>query len=164
MTNMQDASTICVHLLTYAKPLLNDLKEEHLAVAAKNGKTAGWLVGHLCITGDFIRRKTGRPPLTPKDWGPRFAPGTTPSRSPADYPPLSELRNAFEGVYRDLADAAPTISEDILAAPSPFEPGRARFPSTREFLTWVMTGHLGYHIGQLYGWRGEVVDSGTSRV
>ena len=153
---MQDASTICLHLLTYAEPLLRDLKDEQVAVAAKNGKTAGWLIGHLCITGDFIRRKTGRPPLTPKDWGPRFAPGTIPSHSPADYPSKAELQSAFENIYRDLAAFAPTIPADILAAPSPFEPGRARFPTTREFLTWIMTGHLGYHIGQLYGWSSEI--------
>jgi hypothetical protein len=156
---MQNASTICLHLLTYAEPLLRDLKDEQLAVAAKNGKTAGWLVGHLCITGDFIRRKTGRPPLTPKDWGPRFGPGTIPSQSAADYPTTVELRSAFENVYRDLAAVAPTISPDVLAAPSPFEPGRVRFPTTREFLTWIMTGHLGYHIGQLYGWHSEVASS-----
>ena len=159
---MQEASTICLHLLTYAEPLLRDLRDEHLAVAARNGKTGGWIIGHLCITGDFMRRKAGRPPLTPKDWGPRFAPGSMPSRSAADYPAVADLRSAFENIYRDLAAAAPTFSADILSAPSPFEPGRARFPTTREFLTWIMTGHLGYHVGQLYGWHGEVVSSPIS--
>jgi hypothetical protein len=159
MNGMQDASTITLHLLTYAEPMLRDLKDDHVALAAHNGKTAGWLLGHLCITGDFIRRKMGRPPLTPKEWGARFAPGSTPSSTASDYPPVADLRAAFDAVYRDLSDSAPSISEEVLAAPSPFEPGRARFPTTREFLTWIMTGHLGYHIGQLHGWHGEMAGS-----
>ena len=159
MTQLKDASTITLHLLSYAEPLIRDLTDDQLSLVARNGKTAGWLIGHLCITGDFIRRKTGRPPLTPKEWGARFAPGSKPSGTPSDYPTVSELRAAFDAVYRDLAIAAPTIPDEVLAAPSPFEPGRARFPTTREFLTWIMTGHLGYHIGQLYGWHGEMAGS-----
>lgn len=161
MTQLHDASSITLQLLTYAEPILRDLSDERLALAATNGKTAGWLLGHLCITGDFIRRKTGRPPLTPREWGARFAPGSTPSRVASDYPPLAELRAAFDAIYRDLAAAAPSLADDVLAAPSPFEPARARFPTTRAFLTWIMTGHLGYHIGQLYGWHGEMARSRT---
>ena len=151
---MKDASTICLHLLSYAGPILDDLTDDHLALAAEtNGKTAGWLIGHLCITGDFIRRKAGRPPLTPKDWGPRFSPGTKPSRVREDYPTMDALRTAFDAIYRDLIAAAPTLAPELLASPSPFEPGRARFATFGSFLTWIMTGHLGYHLGQLYGWR-----------
>lgn len=152
---MKDASAICLQLLSYAGPLVTDLGDEHLALAAaNNGKTAGWLIGHLCITGDFVRRKAGRPPLTPKEWGPKFTIGTQPPRAREDYPDMDALRTAFDAIYRDLAAAAPTLTPEVLAAPNPFEPGRARFPTFGEFLTWVMTGHLGYHLGQLYGWRG----------
>ena len=151
---MKDAATICTHLLSYARPLLADLGDEHLATpAATSGKTAGWLIGHLCVTGDFMRRKSGRPPLTPKEWGPKFGPGTQPSRAREDYPSRDALRTAFEGIYDDLIALAPTLSAETLAAPSPFEPGRARFATAGSFLTWIMTGHLGYHLGQLYGWR-----------
>jgi hypothetical protein len=151
---MKDAALICTHLLTYARPMLADLGDEHLALpAATSGKTAGWLIGHLSITGDFVRRKSGRPPLTPKDWGPKFGPGTQPSRARDDYPTMDELRTAFEGIYNDLISVAPTIPPEQLAAPSPFESGRARFATAGEFMTWIMTGHLGYHLGQLYGWR-----------
>jgi hypothetical protein len=154
---MNDAATICTHLLSYARPLLADLSDEHVAIpASTSGKTAGWLIGHLCVTGDFMRRKGGRPPLTPREWGPKFGPGTQPSRIRQEYPPMDDLRTAFEGIYEDLIVFAPTVLPEQLAAPSPFEPGRARFPTYGSFLTWIMSGHLGYHLGQLYGWRGAV--------
>lgn len=154
--HMKDAANVCLHLLSYAGPLVSDLTDEHLGLAADtNGKTAGWLIGHLCVTGDFVRRKCGRSPLTPKDWGPKFAPGTQPSRSRDDYPAIDAMRTAFDGIYRDLASTAPTLAPDLLASLSPYEPGRDRFATFGEFIKWVMTGHLGYHLGQLYGWRGS---------
>lgn len=151
---MKDAATVCLHLLGYAQPLLRDLTDDHLALpAATSGKTAGWILGHLCVTGDFIRRKGGRPPLTPKDWGPRFAPGTQPSTVRNDYPSMDALQTAFDNLYRDLIAAAPALPPELLATPNPYEPGRGRFVTFGEFLKWIMTGHLGYHLGQLYGWR-----------
>jgi hypothetical protein len=67
---------------------------------------------------------------------------------------MSELTSAFRAVYRDLVDLAPALDDEILARPNPFEPAREFYPTTRDFLHWVMTGHLGYHLGQLSIWRG----------
>lgn len=154
---MKDAANICRHLLTYAELTIPDLTDEHLALVSEaNGKTAGWILGHLCVTGDFIRRKSGRPPLTPKEWGPKFTIGSKPSRVREEYPPMEELRTAFLRIYADLADAAPTVPRELLDGPSPFPAGAARFPTMGEFMTWILTGHLGYHLGQLYGWRSAV--------
>jgi hypothetical protein len=155
---MQATSSICLHLIGYADKLFIDLTDEHLALASERGvKTAGWLIGHLCVTGDYTRRKIGRPPLTPKDWGPKFGPGTSPSRSRQDYPDMNALRAAFYGIYRDLAAVAPTLAPDLLATPNPFEPARFRFATLGDFTTWIMTGHLGYHLGQLSEWRSRTL-------
>ncbi len=113
------------------------------------GKTAGWLIGHLALTGDFVRRKLGQPALTPKEWGPLFGPGTQPSNDPAFYPPLADLGSAFRNVYADLASIASNQTDEVLGAPNPFEPVRDRLPTMGDFATWIMTGHLGYHLGQL---------------
>lgn len=151
---MKNASIICSYLVKYAKPSLSDLTDEHLTLAPSPGdKTAGWILGHLCITGDFARRKSGRPPMTPKDWGPRFGPGTQPSTRRADYPAMRELVSAFESIYTDLADAAPGFGAELLAGPNPFPAASQRFATMGEFTQWIMTGHLGYHLGQLSGWR-----------
>jgi hypothetical protein len=152
---MQTPSSITLHLLSYADALFVGLTDDHLAFTSERGvKTAGWLIGHLCVTGDYTRRKIGRPPLTPKDWGPKFGPGTHPSRARADYPDMNALRAAFYEIYRDLVTVAPTLTPELLASPNPFEPSRSRFATLGDFTTWIMTGHLGYHLGQLSGWRG----------
>ena len=151
---MHDISRSCAHLTKLGESLIGDLTDGDLAApSTPNGKTAGWLVGHLCITGDFIRRKSGGTPMTPKEWGPKFNMGTKPSTLTSDYPPMSELRTAFKNVYADLAKLAPTLSEELLAGPAPFEPVRDRFPTFGSFLSWIMTGHLGYHLGQLSEWK-----------
>lgn len=141
-------------MVGYAAPSLSDLTDAHSAACPlPNAKTAGWLLGHLCVSGDYIRRKCGRPPLTPKEWGPQFGPGTKPSIEPADYPPMSALRETFEKVYLDLAASAPSLTDEQLAMPNPLELTRARFPTFGDFATFIMTAHLGYHLGQLTGWR-----------
>lgn len=159
---MENIARACAHLTKLGVGLIGDLTDSDLAApSAPNGKTAGWLLGHLCVSGDFVRRKCGAPPFTPKEWGAKFAPGTQPFSSASDYPPMMELRTTFERVYGDLARIAPTLSSDLLAGPSPFEAlpdgvlqqVRARFPTLGSFLTWIMTGHLGYHLGQLSEWK-----------
>jgi hypothetical protein len=151
---MENISRSCAQLTKLGETLISDLTDSDLASpSTPDGKTAGWLLGHLCITGDFVRRKSGAAPLTPKEWGPKFTIGTKPSTVAADYPPMAELRTAFEKVYGDLVKIAPTISPEILSGPSPFEQVSDRFPTLGAFLTWIMTGHLGYHLGQLSEWK-----------
>src|SRR6266540_4588682 len=108
---MENAARTCAHLTKLGGSLIGDLTDADSARATtSDGKTAGWLLGHLCITGDFVRRKCGAAPMTPKEWGPKFNMGTQPSTVASDYPPMAELRTAFEKVYADLAAMAPTIS------------------------------------------------------
>lgn len=37
--------------------------------------------------------------------------------------------------------------------PNPFEAARVPFPTLRNFAAYLMTAHLGYHLGQLASWR-----------
>jgi hypothetical protein len=143
----------CRYLLQTYGPLvdgLNDSDRAHQPAGIE--KTAGWLVGHLAVTGDFARRLCGAKPICPPEWRARFNPGTRPSSNPDDYPPMAELVARFRDVYTDLPSAYENGGEKLLA-PNPFEPGRAGFPTAGEFAAYLMTGHLGYHLGQLYGWR-----------
>jgi DinB family protein len=133
---------------------LADLDDRHLALEpAPGAKTAGWLLGHLVITGDFARRLCGLPHLAPKEWRTLFAPGTTPSRDAGTYPPMRELIDTFRAVYADLAANAPSASAEALAAINPYESARAVFPTAGSFAAYILTGHLGYHLGQLSMWR-----------
>jgi len=144
----------CRYLLFQAKPMLEGLRDEHLHLEPTPGnKTAGWILGHLCITGDFARRLCGRKSICPREWRSTFQPGTKPDDDSTDYPPMADLTRAFREIYTDLCDAIANPDEASLSAPNPFEPARPAFPTGREFVPYIMTGHLGYHLGQLGDWR-----------
>lgn len=133
---------------------LADLEDRHLAHEPLPGtKTAGWILGHLVVTGDFARRLCGLKPIAPKEWRPLFTPGTTPSLETGSYPPMRELLEAFRAIYRDLMANAANATPEGLAMPNPFEPARPAFPTAGDFAVYLLTGHLGYHLGQLSIWR-----------
>jgi hypothetical protein len=67
-------------------------------------------------------------------------------------PPLGEMIARLREVYADLPGPYDRAG-DRRGTPNPYEPGRAAFPTAGEFAAYLMTGHLGYHLGQLQGWR-----------
>jgi hypothetical protein len=151
MQAIVDQST---YLLSLAEPILAQLDDSHRALEPMAGtKTAGWLVGHLAVSGDFAREWCGRRPLCPAAWRTAFAPGSQPSLRPGDYPPMATLTATFFAVYRDLCVTVLASTPAVLAAPNPYGPARAAFPTVRDFVAYLMTAHLGYHLGQLTGWR-----------
>jgi hypothetical protein len=144
----------CRYLLFQAEPMLEGLRDEHLHLEPTPGnKTAGWILGHLCITGDFGRRLCGRKSICPPEWRSTFQPGTTPETESTNYPPMADLTRAFREIYTDLCDAILNPDEERISTPNAFEPARPAFPTGREFVPYIMTGHLGYHLGQLGDWR-----------
>ena len=154
MNQLELPASQCRHLLSLADSALKDLEDSHRALEPSPGvKTAGWLVGHLSVTGDFARKLCGRPPICPIDWRALFSPGTYPSHDPGVYPPMAALREALRAVYSDLAESAPRV-EAGLDAPNPYVPARGGFPTAGAFLAYLMTGHFAYHLGQLVAWRG----------
>jgi hypothetical protein len=151
---VQDAIRLSIFMLSQARPILDGLADEHCALEPMPGtKTAGWLLGHLTFTGDYARRLCGRQPLCNDTWTRRFAPGTQPSHDPGAYPPMAELLETFGSVYTDLITAATEVPRHTLAAQNPYSVARERFPTVRDFLFYLMTAHLAYHLGQLHCWR-----------
>jgi hypothetical protein len=143
----------CRHWLALAESLMARLDDSHTALAPRPGaKTAGWLVGHLVMSGDFARSLCGRAPICPTGWSKSFKPGSQPSGNAADYPPMRSLCETFRTVYADLCAAADGAGSDLLSAPNPYEPARTAFPTTGELLEYLLTGHIAYHLGQLVVW------------
>src|SRR6476469_2803590 len=115
----------CRYLLFQAEPMLDGLRDEHLNIEPIAGnKTAGWLLGHLCITGDFGRRLCGRKAICPPEWRTMFSPGTTSLGDVGFYPPMVDLCLKFREVYADLCDAILNADEASLSAADPFAPAR----------------------------------------
>ena len=151
---MKAASTQCAFLMSQYDRLLAGLDDRHRAFAPWPGaKTAGWLVGHLAVTGDFTRRLCRLPPLAPKEWRVLFSPGTTPSTDAGTYPPMAQLVESIRTIYAELAEHANSATPEKLAEPNPLERARAVYPTGGEFAVYLLSGHLGYHLGQLSQWR-----------
>jgi hypothetical protein len=151
---MEAAAIQARFLLQQYDRWLADLEDQHRALEPAPGtKTAGWLLGHLAVTGDFARKLCGLPPLAPRHWRALFAPGTSPSLDPDSYPPMRVLVETFRSIYSDLAAQAPAAVAEALSAPNPYEPARPAFPTGGSFARYLLTGHLAYHLGQLSIWR-----------
>src|SRR3989442_406242 len=131
----------CRYLLSLAEPILDGLDDCHRALEPQPGaKTAGWLIGHLAVSGDFARRLYGRPPLCPAHWRAAFNPGSQPSRDASDYPPMATLRDTFREVYADLCAAASEADPPSLTSINPFAPARIAFPTAAVFLSYPFPG------------------------
>jgi len=143
----------CRHHLALANAIIATLNDSHLAFEPQPGaKTAGWLLGHLAVTGDFARRLCGAQPLCPREWRSAFNPGSHPSSDVADYPAMNSLRDTFLKVYSNLCAIAPNADPALLSLPNPYEPARADFATAGSFVVYLMSSHLAYHLGQLSGW------------
>ena len=154
---MERSTAQCRQLLRIATPLMADLDDTHLALEPQTGlKTAGWLLGHLAVTGDFGRRLCGQKAISPKEWRDRFSPGSKTSTNRADYPSMDELRSAVQAVYTDFAQSALTADSSALAQPNPYEPTRGAFPTAGHFVSYLLGGHFAWHLGQLFAWRAAV--------
>jgi hypothetical protein len=143
----------CRHHLAMADRLFARLDDSHRALEPQPGlKTAGWLIGHLAVTGDFARRLCGVSALCPREWRAAFNPGTQPVRDATAYPPMRTLCETFRAVYGDLSTRALSVEQDRLAQPNPYEPARADFPTAGDFVAYLLSSHLAYHLGQLVTW------------
>lgn len=154
---MHNSVQQCRFFLNEMQDIVTDLGDSHRALQPRPGsKTAGWLIGHLAVTGDFGRRLCGRTPICPKEWRAAFNPGSHPSGNEDAYPSMDILRQTARAVYADLCDAALSAAPEALAAPNPYEPARKAMPTADSFVRYLMTGHLAYHLGQLTEWRAAV--------
>lgn len=143
----------CRYHLAQAATLLDRLDDSHRAFEPQPGaKTAGWLAGHLAVTGDFGRFLCGDAALCSREWRTAFNPGSLPSTDPAAYPPMRQLCDTFRAVYESLCVSAVHAAPERLAGSNPYLPARAAFPTAGDFVAYLLTGHLGCHLGQLTGW------------
>ena len=82
-----------------------------------------------------------------------FNPGTQPSGDPNSYPTMATLCDTFRRVYADLITAAEETNPAALSVPNPFDPARSGFPTAGDFVGYLLSSHLAYHLGQLVAWR-----------
>ena len=144
----------CHYIAAQAEKVFAKLDDSHRAVEPMPGlKTAGWLIGHLCVTGDFARYMCGAKGICPREWRGMFSPGTHPSHDAATYPPMSQLIDTFRAVYTDLPKTATSADPSVLAKENPYEATRPAFQTAGDFVAYLMSPHMAQHVGELMTWQ-----------
>jgi hypothetical protein len=112
-----------------------------------------WILGHLAFSADRARGFLGAEKEMPEAWAPLFAPESAPCTNRADYPPKDELWRALEQGFESLRRQAETATSEQLSQPSTHPRVKDALPTTRDLVAFLLTGHLGIHLGQLSTWR-----------
>jgi len=113
-----------------------------------NGNHVLWNLGHLAATDDyFLGVVTGKPSALPKEWESLFGMGSEPKSDAKAYPPLAEVKKAFNERRAALLSWARSQSEEQLASPLP--DNLKSFAPTRGALLSALAFHDGVHAGQI---------------
>jgi len=141
-------------LVGYCRMLLKDIPDERMAEQPLPGVNhPAWILGHLAISTDGAITRLGGQKLLPPEWMPLFGPGSKLSNVRSDYPATEELLRAVEQGFEKACQMAQTATIEQLATPTANPAMKAGLPTAREGVAFLLTGHLGVHLGQLSAWR-----------
>jgi hypothetical protein len=141
-------------LVNYSRMLLADIPDERMTEQPLPGVNhPAWILGHLASTADFVVAQLGGEKVLPATWATLFGPGSKPSASRGDYPSGDELVRAFEQGYQQLRQKAAAASPEQLAKPPTNPRAKEMFPTLQDLVAFLLTGHVGGHLGQLSAWR-----------
>jgi len=151
---LDNAIQVNLFLMQYCRTLLADIPEERMAEQPVAGVNhPAWILGHLAWTADGALAMLGAQKLLPEEWKPLFASGSKPSASRAAYPSKDELLRAVEEGYLQARRKAASASAEQLSPPTTSPRAKEILPTFREMVAFVLTGHMGVHLGQLSSWR-----------
>jgi DinB superfamily len=151
---LESAIQVNVFLMQYCRTLVGDIADERMAEQPHAGVNhPAWILGHLALTADGSLARLGAPKALPAEWATLFAAGSKPSASRSVYPPKDELVRAFEERYQQLRQKAATATAEQLSQPTTNPRAKEVLPTLKELLAFLLTGHVGVHLGQLSSWR-----------
>jgi hypothetical protein len=151
---LDNAIQVNLFLMQYCQMLVGDVADEWLAEQPQAGVNhPAWILGHLAWAADGALAMLGAPKLLPDEWKTLFGSGSTPVPSRATYPSKEELMQAVEEGYRQARQQAASAGPEQLSRPTTHRRAKETLPTFHEMVTFVLTGHLGVHLGQLSSWR-----------
>lgn len=139
----------------YAKRLVADLADAELTSQPVAGRTMNhpaWVLAHLGLYGPIVAAVVRGDPFDDPRHHP-FGGLSHPINERGVYPSKAELLRAFVAGYDGAAAAIRIASAERLAAPTPLERWRARYPTIAYFAQHMMVEHISVHLGQLSAWR-----------
>lgn len=141
-------------LVQYCRMLVGDIPEERLTEQPLPGVNhPAWILGHLAFSADRARGLIGAAKEVPAEWTSLFGPGSRPLASRSVYPPKHDLLRAVEQGFERLRQQAAAATPEQLAQPSTNPYTKEALPTIKDGVAFLLTGHLGVHLGQLSMWR-----------
>lgn len=151
---LDDDLRINEFLVGYGKVLVGDLDDSRLAEQPVAGVNhPAWVLGHLTITTFRGRELLGQSVAVPAGWKELYAGGSQPSTDRARYASKDELLAAFESGFAGLRDAVRQATPERLAQPNEHPRLKGALPTVAGMIGFLLTGHVGIHLGQLTTWR-----------
>src|SRR5262245_30845321 len=141
-------------LVQYCRMLVGDIADERMAEQPlPSVNHPAWVLGHLAFSADRAGGLLGAAKELPAAWVPLFGPGSTPSASRSAYPSKDELLRAVEQGFGRLRQRAAAATPEQLAQPTTNPHTKDALPTVKDGVAFLLTGHLGVHLGQLSSWR-----------
>lgn len=138
----------------FLKILLDGIDSDKLTHQPKPGMNHPvWIVGHLVESMTFLALMAGGSYQSPQGWSKLFGMKSKPVDDASVYPAMPELLAELDKAIAALEPGLSRIGADALAAQTPDEGFRQMMPTIGEGLTFMLTGHLWMHVGQLSAWR-----------
>lgn len=150
--------------LMYSDGLYKDIKPGDAARLARPGGQVvvsnhpSFVLGHLCLYPSRCLELIGHAEharYVYPGYEELFKPGVECKDDAAGsvYPAYAELTQRYKGAHGVLLEALPAVADEVFARPNPNEANRERFPTVGALVSFLATGHMMMHLGQVSAWR-----------
>jgi hypothetical protein len=151
---LDSAIQVNLFLMRYCRMLVGDNADDRLTEQPHAGVNhPAWILGHLALTADATLGKLGIHKALPAEWATLFGAGSKPSASRGVYPSKDDLLRAVEQGYQQLRQTAATATPEKLSRPTTNPGVKETLPTLKEMVAFLLSGHMGVHLGQLSSWR-----------
>jgi len=155
MKSNEHELVVFAYNLHMAHRLASDLTAEQMSQQIGGvGQTPAWILGHLAIATDYASQLLGRPKSLDNSWHTAFGPGSEINHPQTPTNDKAVLLDALARGHKVVVDAASQTDLSSLTSPHPvplFE--GTPIVSCGHLVSHLLTGHEGYHLGQLSAWR-----------
>ncbi len=151
---LESAIQVNLFLMQHCRMLVGDIADERLAEQPIAGVNhPAWILGHLAWTADGALGMLGAQKRLSAEWASLFGRGSKPSAQRGLYPSKDELLRAVEQGYQQVRQEAATANLEQLARSTTNPLTKDTLPTSKEMVAFLLSGHMGVHLGQLSSWR-----------
>ena len=107
-----------------------------------------WNMGHIAFALDGVIGLLGGQKTLDEKWKKLFGGGSTPVADAKAYPSVQEMKQTVMS-----SEAYLSAPSELLRGPNPNERFREQMPTLGNMVVFLMSAHLGEHVGQVSAWR-----------